>query len=202
MYNYIVFRSSRRRVELEDLYVRLNEDVIPRVDCTKFLGVIIDEQLTWKPHITYIQNKLPRTGIHGVKETTGESTDNLIRNLAKEKLNVDIKPENIDRSHRIGMGGKSDKKGRPLHRPIIAKFAGYGPRSLIYSARSKLRSTGIYIHENLTNIRQKLLKKVKVKYSQPDQKVWTQDGKVKTDNRMFTIASKTDWTEHCERFRK
>ena len=39
--NYIVFHSSRRRVELEDLYVRLNEDVIPRVDCTKFLGVII-----------------------------------------------------------------------------------------------------------------------------------------------------------------
>ena len=145
--------------------------------------------------------------IHGVKETTGESTDNLIRNLAKEKLNVDIKPENIDRSHRIGMGGKSDRKGRPLHRPIIAKFTGYSPRSLIYSARSKLKSTGIYIHENLTNDRQKLLKKVKVRYSQPDQKVWTQDGKIKVktenrQNRMFTIASKTDWTEHCERFRK
>ena len=49
-----------RRLELEDLYVRLNEDVIPRVDCTKFLGVIIDEQLTWKPHIAYIQNKIAK----------------------------------------------------------------------------------------------------------------------------------------------
>ena len=58
--NYIVFRSSSRRLELEDLYVRLNEDVIPRVDCTKFLGVIIDEQLTWKPHIAYIQNKIAK----------------------------------------------------------------------------------------------------------------------------------------------
>ena len=38
----------------------LNEDVIPRVDCTKFLGVIIDEQLTWKPHIAYIQNKIAK----------------------------------------------------------------------------------------------------------------------------------------------
>ena len=58
--NYIVFRSSSRRLELEDLYVRLNEDAIPRVDCTKFLGVIIDEQLTWKPHIAYIQNKIAK----------------------------------------------------------------------------------------------------------------------------------------------
>ena len=58
--NYVVFRSSKRRIELGDWHVRLNEDVIPTVDCTKFLGVIIDERLTWKPHINYIQNKIAK----------------------------------------------------------------------------------------------------------------------------------------------
>ena len=62
--NYIVFRSSSRRLELEELYVRLNEDVIPRVDCTKFLGeLIIYEQLIWKPHdiLPIFRIRLPRT---------------------------------------------------------------------------------------------------------------------------------------------
>ena len=58
--NYIVFRNSNRQIELGDLHVRLNNDVIPRVDYTKFLGVFIDEKLTWKPHINYIQNKIAK----------------------------------------------------------------------------------------------------------------------------------------------
>ena len=140
--------------------------------------------------------------IHGVKETTGEHTDQLICDLAKDKLTVDIKPEDIDRSHRIGERGRSDRRGRPLHRPIIVKFCGYGPRSSVYASRSKLKTTGIYIHENLTSERQSLLRKVKSRYNQEQHKVWTQDGKikVKTPNRLFTIASNSDWKEHCERF--
>ena len=141
--------------------------------------------------------------IHGIEETTGESTDDLICSVAKEELDVTILPEHIDRSHRIGQRGRKDQRGRPLHRPIVAKFATYGPRSRIYAARSKLQKSTkrIFIHENLTSDRQKLLKNVKSKYTSPEHKVWTQDAKIKirtNQNRLYTIASKTDWKEHCQ----
>ena len=47
-----VFRNIRRQVELDDLH----EVVIAKVDGTKFLGVVVDENLTCKPHINDIQN--------------------------------------------------------------------------------------------------------------------------------------------------
>nr|XP_054748058.1 LOW QUALITY PROTEIN: S-adenosyl-L-methionine-dependent tRNA 4-demethylwyosine synthase TYW1-like [Lytechinus pictus] len=136
--------------------------------------------------------------IHGITENINEDTDQIISKLAKEKLNVDITPLNVDRSHRIGVRGRVDRNGHPIHRPIIAKFTTYGPRSLIYEARSKLKSTSIYIHENLTSERQKLLRKVKEKYPTPN-KIWTQDGKIKvktTSNNKIVISYESDWEKH------
>ncbi|XP_041462187.1 uncharacterized protein LOC121413437 [Lytechinus variegatus] len=136
--------------------------------------------------------------IHGIKENINEDTDQIISKLGKEKLDVDITPDNIDRSHRIGVRGRVDRNGHPIHRPIIAKFTTYGPRSRIYEARSKLKSTSIYIHENLTSERQKLLRKVKEKYPTPN-KIWTQDGKIKvktTSNNKIVISSESDWEKH------
>ena len=139
--------------------------------------------------------------IHGIKENPQENTDELVCELAKDHLEVEIQPHDIDRSHRIGEKGRLDRKGNALPRPIIAKFATYGPRSRFYAARSKLKSTRIFIHENLTIERQKLLRNVRSKYPPPNNKIWTQDGKIKirTTNNLFTIASHDDWSEHCKR---
>lgn len=136
--------------------------------------------------------------IHGTKETSNENTDQLICTLAKDHLKVDLAPEDIDRSHRIGVHGKTDKNGRQLHRPIIVKFTKYGPRSRFYDARSKLKATNIYIHENLTSDRQRLMRKVKERYPAPN-KIWTQDGKIRVktpSNVKIVISSESDWQKH------
>ena len=46
--NYMLFRS--RPPDLE-LHLKINNAEIPKVTATKFLGIIIDDRLNWKPHI-------------------------------------------------------------------------------------------------------------------------------------------------------
>ena len=53
--NYMLFRS--RPPDLE-LHLKINNADIPKVTATKFLGIIIDDRLNWKPHIQYVKSKL------------------------------------------------------------------------------------------------------------------------------------------------
>ena len=137
--------------------------------------------------------------IHGVPETTPQNTDNIVRNLAKDKLNQEISPLDIDRSHRIGQRGKKDAKGRQLIRPIIVKFSRYSTRSQFYAARKNLKGSKIFIHENLTSTRQAWFHDVRKKYPAPDNKVWSQDGKIKIrthDNKFLSVWCRPDKTQH------
>lgn len=43
--------------------------------------------------------------VFGIPESTGEQTDNVIMNIAKEKLGVELQLKDLDRSHRIGRFG-------------------------------------------------------------------------------------------------
>jgi len=54
--NYIVF--SGQHIEPSKLVISLNGNTITRVNCTKFLGVEIDDQLSWKKHTASIEKKL------------------------------------------------------------------------------------------------------------------------------------------------
>ena len=56
--NYILFR---KRPPDNDLDIRINNVMVPRVQSTKFLGIIMDEQINWKPHIQFVKSKLSRT---------------------------------------------------------------------------------------------------------------------------------------------
>ena len=53
--NYIFFRS--RPPDLE-LHLKINNAEIPKLTATKFLGIIIDDRLNWKPHIQSVKSKL------------------------------------------------------------------------------------------------------------------------------------------------
>ena len=53
--NFMLFRS--RPPDLE-LHLKINNDEIPKVTATKFLGIIIDDRLNWKPHIQSVKSKL------------------------------------------------------------------------------------------------------------------------------------------------
>ena len=56
--HYMVF--THRNKLINDIDVKIHDVHIPRVYATKFLGVQIDAQLTWKTHIEYTCKKLSK----------------------------------------------------------------------------------------------------------------------------------------------
>lgn len=44
----------------ETIHLMIEKNIIDRVKECKFLGTIIDENLTWKPHISLITNKISK----------------------------------------------------------------------------------------------------------------------------------------------
>lgn len=93
--------------------------------------------------------------ISGIPESTGESTDNIVLDLAKE-MKVDLSLAEIDRSHRVG---RIITPGRP--RQIIVKFTSYRARYKVFSKRRDMKTNpklkNIYVNEDLTYRRNKLL---------------------------------------------
>ena len=60
--HYIVF-THKKQINLNN-NILINNQIVSRVESTKFLGVIIDSALTWKDHINYIKTKIAKgTGI-------------------------------------------------------------------------------------------------------------------------------------------
>ena len=55
----MVFRPRQRRQTL-DMSIQIDNNVIERVKETVFLGVILDEHLSWKPHILSVSRKISK----------------------------------------------------------------------------------------------------------------------------------------------
>ena len=53
---YMVF--TRKLNKIENIVLRVEGQTIERVTQTKFLGVIIDEKLTWRNHVNYMSTKI------------------------------------------------------------------------------------------------------------------------------------------------
>ena len=56
--NFILFGN---RKNIDNVCISMNNSIITRVRATKCLGVIIDEKLTWKDHISLVRSKLSKT---------------------------------------------------------------------------------------------------------------------------------------------
>ena len=56
--NYMIFCSKSIP---NNINIRINDRVIERVPYTKFLGVIVDEKLNWKEHISKVKNKTSKS---------------------------------------------------------------------------------------------------------------------------------------------
>ena len=110
--------------------------------------------------------------LHGVVETNAECTDDIIIKTCAEELGIDVKQEDLDRSHRLGKVKRNDNKPRP----IIVKFARYAVRNKVFSNKKKLKGKKLLITESLTVYRMKLLDEARQKYGVRN--VWTYDGRV------------------------
>ena len=58
--NYIIFHSSSATVP-SDAVVKIRKKYIKRVKFVKFLGLLLDEHLSWKYHLSELSKKLART---------------------------------------------------------------------------------------------------------------------------------------------
>ena len=49
-----------KRKNLHQIQVKIDEEPLEKCDSYKYLGVFIDKELNWKPHIEYISTKISK----------------------------------------------------------------------------------------------------------------------------------------------
>jgi hypothetical protein len=59
--NYVLFCSHRKKVILPKETITLNDIPIPQATSVKFLGVFVDQHLTWNDHIENISSKIAKS---------------------------------------------------------------------------------------------------------------------------------------------
>ena len=107
---YMKFRpiSNITETNLEDGLIKIGETPIKQVSETKFLGIIIDDKLTWNPQILYLRRKLSSSNIgilNRIKDSIPISLHkNLYHTLFESHLCYGI----------TSWGGVPESKLRPL----------------------------------------------------------------------------------------
>ena len=59
--SYMIFKSRHVNFDHNLINININNTEIKRVNNMKFLGVVIDKNLTWKEHINYISLKISKS---------------------------------------------------------------------------------------------------------------------------------------------
>ena len=61
--NFIIFGTGNRKKinKIKNFEILLDNMKISRTETAKFLGTVIDENLSWKQHINYIKNKIAKS---------------------------------------------------------------------------------------------------------------------------------------------
>ncbi len=57
--NYMLFSNNIKLPE--NLNIEIDSDIIERKTCCKFLGLFIDDKLTWSDHIAYTRSKISKS---------------------------------------------------------------------------------------------------------------------------------------------
>ena len=125
--------------------------------------------------------------VSGVKETEGENIDDVVIDLCKG-IGVDIKLDEIDRTHRLGRKIEHSDKSSKRPRDIIVKFATYRSRQKLFKARRSLRGHSkhkdVYINEELTRARSELYYNARMLVkARLVVKTWTSDGVIFVEDR-------------------
>lgn len=101
-------------------------------------------------------------------------TDQLVLDVCNTKLGLNLKLDDISRSHVIGKlkNGKSQ---------VIVRFISYRTRNKVYTMKRALKEDpdGIFITENLTTFRTALVKRLaQLKHNGDIHAYWTADGRI------------------------
>ena len=141
----------------------------------------------------YLQDRLEQytrknsLEFHGVPESAYSSPEEVVLKIS-EALEVPVGPQDIEISHKLNNKG---------NKAIVAKFISHKVKSNLYRARTKLKSirmtdlfpgssyattteaNRIYINENLTSYRKRIMKKASEKRRDGELlSVWSLDGTI------------------------
>ena len=106
--------------------------------------------------------------IFGVEEEPEENLEVKLINLAKEHLQVKIKPEEFEIVHRIGaVRRRADTPGNPKPRSITAKFVSNKTKMNLLTKRKNLKGKRLAIKEDTAPDIAKRLKELKEKLGGP-----------------------------------
>lgn len=124
-----------------------------------------------------------------------ENCADIVRKVIKDNLHIELKPEDISVSHRLGR--KSVAQG-PDKRSITAKFCRRDlKREILLAARSQ-KPRECYINESLTPLRQKISAALRRAKKRPNSTV---SGHLTIDGRIFAWAKSSTPgernTRHC-----
>lgn len=133
--------------------------------------------------------------IFGIKENENENVPEIVENMLKNKMQLNISPNNIEECYRIRSKKDVNKPGGQLVKKsgaIVIKFNTYEDRKMVYANKSRLKNSKIMIYEDLTKIKLRLVNKAIEKYGRHN--IWTLDGriKVKTESGIKIINDETD----------
>ena len=186
-----------QNVEIANLQATLNKAMKQAADAERDLAAtrkLVDEQQEEIADLYDLQDRLEQytrknsLEIHGIPEEAYETTEEVVVKLASA-LDVPVNPQDIEISHKLRRKGT---------KPIIVKFASHKIKTKLYKARTKLKNVSfsdlfpssnaatrvaasgkIYLFENLTSYRRKIVKRAnEMRNEGLILSVWTMDGKI------------------------
>ncbi|KAK9738985.1 hypothetical protein QE152_g9447 [Popillia japonica] len=160
-----------------------SEDLILAI--SKMIAEKIDNKIEQLAN-AYQQKQYSRRNslrIYGLPLVSNENTDDTVIRFCKEKLQLEIKKEMIDCSHRLG---KDENRSKPL----LVKFVNRNIKNEIYRKKSKLKGTKLVIREDLTLKNIQLMKSARDKFNT----AWTNNCNIftKVNGKIYKIGSYSD----------
>lgn len=108
--------------------------------------------------------------IFNMDEKPAEETKTELIKLINTKMDINIKPDDIEACFRVGTKKKQERRG------IYLKLSSLPIKQIIYANKKMLKGTGIVIKEDLTKARLDLVNQIAEKIGLKN--VWTQNGKI------------------------
>lgn len=110
--------------------------------------------------------------LHGVSEEKKEDITTVVTKLVVTKLKIEgFCLKDISRCHRMGKPPSSKKP-----RPILLKLSDITVRNNIWSAKSKLKGSGVTVSEFLTKLRHNIFMQARKRFGVS--RSWTQSGTI------------------------
>ena len=147
-----------------------------------------DENKILETNLDRLEQYSSRSNIRlfGVEDSVRDNDLEIkIIEIFKNKMNLNINADQIDRCHRVGSSTRSS-------RPVIVTFTNYKSKANVYNNKKTLKGTKIVIAEDLTSVRYKLLRGAREKFGARN--VWTADGVVfcRRDGKKCRLESEMD----------